>query len=257
MLAFNCRRGPLMVNKNEHIMAWALAVYGEFAEDELELIERYLKPGMTVLDVGANIGTHATAFAKMVNPGPVYAFEPHLCNFNILCGNIAMRGTQNVYPQRAMIGSENRMHMLQQVDAEQSANFGSLKALGIESQAGFPTPESKIDSIGLPACDFIKIDVEGAELEVLTGAAETIDKFGPPILAECNEYKDAAASLAAFEHIAPFFRKHGYTMYWQYNRLYRPDNFRGSTEEKPGHDRNIIAVRNPCDELTKGLEQVL
>ncbi len=257
IVAANCRHGPLMFNKHEHIMAYALAIFGEFAEDELERLARYLKPGMTVIDVGANIGTHATAFAKMVSPGRVYAIEPHLCNFNILAGNIALRGTQNAYPIRAMAGTADRMHLLAQIDATQGANFGALTALDRVSEGhGFPTPEMRVDSLGLSACNLIKVDVEGHELEVLTGATETIDKYGPVILAECNEKANEADSLATFERIAPFFRAHGYSMFWQFTRLFRPDNFLGSTETVEGHDRNILAVRTPTPELTDGLEAV-
>lgn len=236
-------------------MAYALTVYGEFAEDELERLARHLKPGMVAVDVGANIGTHATAFEQMVQPGGcVYAIEPHPCNFNILCGNVAMRATQYVFPLRAMAGSKDAMHILPLVDAESRANFGALHALGTSSdKGGIPTPEIRIDSIGLPRCDFIKIDVEGSELEVLHGAQETIAKYRPVIQAECLDTEDADASR---ERIEPFFKARDYRMFWLYSRLYRPNNFRGSKESKDGHDRNILAVPRDMPELTEGLEEV-
>ncbi len=254
LVAANCKRGPLLFNKNEHIMAYALVQYGEFAEDELERIERYLKPGMVAIDVGANIGTHATAFAQMVgDKGLVYAIEPHPCNFNILCGNIAFRATQLVFPIRAMVGDKDATHRLPLVDANHPANFGALHAIGIEATGlGIETQEMRIDSMGLNRCDLIKIDVEGDEDKVILGATETIRKFSPVILAECLDLVDADASKAK---LLPLLHVLGYKTYWLNTRLYRPNNFRGSTEVQEGHDRNVLAVRNPIPELTEGLQE--
>src|SRR5689334_7752596 len=59
VLVVPTRRGAFAVNRNDQIMTPALAMYGEYGEDELEVLERFLKPGMVVLDVGAHIGTHS------------------------------------------------------------------------------------------------------------------------------------------------------------------------------------------------------
>lgn len=131
----------------------------------------------------------------------------------------------------------------------------NCKALGQESPKGIPTEEITIDSMGLRV-DFIKIDVEGSELEVLRGASETIARCSPVILAECLEKTEPSASLEAQERIAPFFRERGYRMFWLRSRLFRPENFRGSTEVVEGHDRNILAVKVPGP-LTEGLEELL
>lgn len=258
LVAANCKRGAMLFNKHEHIMAYALAVYGEFAEDELERLERYLKPGMTVVDVGANIGTHATAFAQMVQGGIVYAIEPHPCNFNILCGNVALRGTQTVLPFRVMAGAEDKMHVLPLIDAESPRNFGDLTALDMvpNDKGGLPTPEMRIDSMGLPACDLIKIDVEGHEPQVLAGATETIAKYRPVILAECLVYKDNQVRTDEAQRKLVTALPPDYRLYWLNTRLYRPNNFRGSTEDRHGHDRNILAVPRPIPELTEGLTEL-
>jgi len=100
-----CKRGTFVANRNDHIMTPSLAMYGEFAEDELEVLDKYVKPGMTVIDVGANIGVHSVALSDMVGRnGLVLSFEPVLCTYNLLCANLAFSGNQNVIAHRAMVG---------------------------------------------------------------------------------------------------------------------------------------------------------
>jgi len=244
-----CKRGPMMVNRHDQIMTFALAAYGEFGEDEFDVIGRWLKPGMQVVDVGANIGTHSLAFAEMVAPGGgVISFEPIMCNFHLLCANIAMSGRQNIYPQRVMAGARDEMHMLKQIDVNQEANFGNVNAASLITEAGVPTPELKIDGLGLAACHLIKIDVEGSEPEVLEGATETMEKFGPLIHVECHDGDKNESRIQSL------LRKHGYETYWLFNRLFRPNNYKGSKVAQGGHDRNILAVRPNQKHVAEGLE---
>ncbi len=257
LAAANCKRGPLLFNKLEQILAFAITNYGEIAEDDLELLEKCIVPGDIVVDVGANVGTHATAFAQMTGErGLVYAFEPHPCNFNILCGNIALRGTQHVFPIRAMVGNANAIRQLPLVAADQSLNFGSLHALGMTSEKGFAiaTPEMTVDSLSLKRCGLIKIDVEGDEDKVIAGAVETIERCSPIIFAECLDTTPAIAE-ASSAAVIPLLKSLGYSTYWHYTRLYRPNNHRGSTKEMSGHDRNVLALRKPNHEITKGLTE--
>lgn len=248
VLVMPCRRGPFATNRHDNVMTFALAAYGEYGEDEFAVLEQVLKPGMTVVDVGANIGTHSVAFAGMVkSTGRVLSFEPVICNFNLLCANIAFSGHQHVYATRAIVGSQNVTRRMLQADQNQSINYGRFNAKKFAQESagsGVSVPEITIDSLDLGACDLIKIDVEGNELDVLSGAVETIDKHKPTLFAECNEGEDPGALLQ-------FMHARGYHTYWVYNRLFRPNNYKGSTNAKDGRDRNIIAVQNP-DALTKG-----
>jgi len=75
----------------------SLDAYGEFCELELYLLRQIIKPGMTVVEAGANIGTHTVAFAKAVGAtGRVLTFEPQRTVFHMLCGNLALNGLSNV-----------------------------------------------------------------------------------------------------------------------------------------------------------------
>ena len=247
VIVFPCRRGAFATNRNDNMMTYALAAYGEYGEDEFEALANVIKPGDVVLDVGANIGTHSVAFASMVgNDGAVISFEPTLCTFNLLCANIAFSGRQNIYPRRAIVGSENAERTLPQVDHKQTANYGSINAkkMALGAAGGIPVPEMSIDAMQLSACNLIKIDVEGNELDVLDGAKATIAKHRPNLFVECNDTTDPTELLK-------FFHAREYKTYWVYNRYFRPNNFKGSTDAKEGRDRNILAVRDAA--LAKGL----
>jgi FkbM family methyltransferase len=248
VLVLPCKRGAFATNRHDQIMTYALAAYGEYGEDEFSVLEHVLKPGMTAVDVGANIGTHTVAFASMVgDKGRVMSFEPVICNFHLLCANIAFSGRQNIYPNRAIVGSENRIRFMLQVDQEQKLNYGRINAKKSAEESdkrGVGLPEITLDSLGLTECDLIKIDVEGNELDVLMGAIDTIEKHKPTLFAECNDGDDPSRLLE-------FMHARGYHTYWVYNRLYRPNNYKGSRDAKDGRDRNIIAVQDPTI-LTKG-----
>src|ERR1700722_8284406 len=86
-----CRHGPFMYNINDEYIGRALDIYGEFSELENTLFQSLIKPGMTVLDIGANIGVHTVNFAKAATPlGKVIAFEPQRIIYQMLCGNVAL-----------------------------------------------------------------------------------------------------------------------------------------------------------------------
>ena len=72
----------------DNVISRALALYGEWAMDELDLMAQIITPGMCVLDVGAFIGTHTLAFSEFVGPmGKVYSFEPRKDIYAILSEN--------------------------------------------------------------------------------------------------------------------------------------------------------------------------
>ena len=91
------RRGRFYVNLFDEFIGKSLRRYGEWAESELELLERYIKPGDVIVDIGANIGTHTVAFAQLVGPrGLVIAFEPQARIFQLLCANVVANDLGNV-----------------------------------------------------------------------------------------------------------------------------------------------------------------
>jgi FkbM family methyltransferase len=178
-----CRDGALIYNINDQFIGRALDKYGEFSRGELIFLRQLIEPGMTVVDVGANIGVLTVPFARLVRPGgKVIAFEPQRIVYQMLCGNIALNALDNVFAHNAAAGSAPGAIAVPAVDYAQPGNFGGISVA--TPTAGEPTGLITLDSLGLERCDLIKIDVEGMELEALDGAAKTIERSHPIMLIE-------------------------------------------------------------------------
>ena len=102
-----CRSGPMIYNKNDAFIGRALQKYGEFSWSEMEIFQQIVKPEMTVIDAGANIGTHTVEFSKMARF--VMAFEPQRVCFQTLNANLALNNCVNVRTFQAAIGREHKM----------------------------------------------------------------------------------------------------------------------------------------------------
>jgi FkbM family methyltransferase len=150
-----------------------------------KLIE-ILQPGMTVCDIGANIGFLTLLAARLVGPaGRVYAFEPVPDNFRILQQNIARNGHKNVTTFQKAVSEHNgvaRIHI--------SDFCGCHSLLPNPAQDSGRTIEVemvRLDSLpDLRHVDLIKIDTEGTELSVLRSFGSTRPTH---ILLECNSWR--------------------------------------------------------------------
>lgn len=127
----------------------------------------------TVLDIGANIGTHTVAYAKHAER--VLAFEPLPEAFECLEHNV--RSLENVELYQCAVGRNGGTTGICTPEKNYGASF-TIGAGDIEVIS--------IDSLELPACNFIKLDAEGDEIEILVGAQKTIERFQPTMLIECN-----------------------------------------------------------------------
>lgn len=153
---------------------------GETWEGNIQkLIHQYAKPGTTVLDVGAHIGTHTLTMAHAVgNSGQVFAFEPQPKIFRELFLNMAVNNLKNVSFYWAGIGDREGIIELGPLNETNEGGSGLYGGTGQEVQL------LTIDSLNLTNVSLIKIDVEGMEEQVLAGARETILANRPVILIE-------------------------------------------------------------------------
>lgn len=217
-----CRYGNFLYNENDYYMGKALDLYGECSEAELSLLGQALRPGYTVLDIGANIGTHTLFFAKQVGPtGRVYSFEPQRIVHQQLVANIALNSLLNVQTYQAALGAEQGFVYVPPIDYLQQNNFGALSMS--DQPIGEKITLMMLDELDLPACHVIKIDVEGMELQVLKGALKTIAKFRPILYVE-NDRKEKSAALIQF------LLDLDYGLYWHLPLLYNKNNFFNNPE---------------------------
>ncbi len=191
-----CRYGTMVFNTFDRYLGRGLDLYGEFSEGEVEMFRQLVRPGDTVLDVGANIGAHTLFFARQVGPkGAIYALEPQRVVFQTLCANMALNSVTNVWCLPCAAGAEPGETTVPRGDYTQSGNFGGVSVGG--SAQGERVPVVTVDGLNLPACRLIKIDVEGAEEHVLRGAVQTIERLRPVLYVE-NDRKERSGGLVRF-----------------------------------------------------------
>lgn len=152
---------------------------GQMWEPELhEVIVRNIRPGSTVLDLGAHIGTHTIGMSKALGQqGRVYAFEPQRKLYRELVYNLQINGIHNVVPLRFAVGD---VPAVIEMNPAATNNEG-----GTSIGAGGDKAEVRtIDSFAFRNVSFIKIDVETFEDHVLLGARHTIARDKPILLVE-------------------------------------------------------------------------
>jgi len=226
--AVDTRYGRMFYFPNDDPIGKALAIYGEWAQAEIKLLSAFVGLGSNVIDVGANIGTHTLAFSRRVGPsGLVRAFEPQGAVFNLLERTLALNNCTNVKALCAGAGRAPGEMLVPAIDYASHANLGGVALLpaseGKGRKAGERTPIIALDNLALEACHLIKIDAEGMEEEVLTGAAETIHRLRPVVYLECNTVDTGAAILRAVDWS-------GFRFFVARTAAYNPANHRGSAK---------------------------
>lgn len=213
------RHGAFLANPRDVYLGRAMCTYGEYSEAEVDLFRSILKPGDMVVEVGANVGYLTVPIAKMVAPnGMVWAIEPQRLVFQTLCGNLTLNGLLNVGARQEALADKDGMARIPVVDPSSTGNFGGISVLSPESKEfGEPVQQRALDSVGLSRPDFIKIDVEGMEREVLLGAKRIIEFHRPVIYVEADR-QDKNADLLRL------IRALDYNAWWHFPPLFNPHN---------------------------------
>jgi FkbM family methyltransferase len=135
-----------------------------------------LRAGDVVFDIGANIGTHTVAFAKVVGEaGCVACFEPEPVTAVRLERNISLNGLDNVTLMRCALGARESMELLY-VDSRSGSGQHSLSPMDerASEEVRVLPGDQLVRSGQLPTPNAMKIDVEGAELDVITGLKDSL-----------------------------------------------------------------------------------
>lgn len=220
-----------MFNKNDWPIGFSLKTYGEFSWREVEVFRKLISGGV-VVDVGANIGTHTVEFARLA--GVVVAFEPQRIAFQTLCANLALNHITNVVTFQAAMGKENWRITCPTRDQNAKNNFGGVPLAGVTE--GEAVELIKLDRLAFGRCDFLKIDVEGMEADVLRGGYETILTHRPIIYIEA----DGAQALESRQILFDW----KYDCYWHFPALFNPKNFAGITEDLFSKDTKLSCSVN-------------
>jgi FkbM family methyltransferase len=137
----------------------------------------YLRDGAIVVDAGANIGTFSALVANTIKDAKIYAFEPAALTYAALQRNT--KGLEEVSCRKLALGNETTYKKIYVATLEDSG-FGSHGAEEGE-RVEVTTLDKFVSENNIPRIDFIKIDTEGYEKQILGGARETIAKWKPVI----------------------------------------------------------------------------
>ena len=155
---------------------------GFYQRDLAALLQDRLASDAVVVDVGAHIGVVTVLLAGLCPKGHVHSFEPVAENHAHLTANVAANELDNVTVHQAALFD---------TDGEISVRYDAVYPGGSHVGGGGATvPAVRFDTWaarqGLDRLDLVKLDVEGVELAVLAGAAETLRRFRPILVVECN-----------------------------------------------------------------------
>lgn len=156
-----------------------------------KVIQKIKRPDLISIDVGANIGMTSLALSALSPNGKVYSFEPSPRTYGLLQKNIDENGAHNCDPINMACGSSKGT--IEFHDNPNSASASHLSLTGTtlingNCQVELTTIDDFVAVSNISAIDFIKVDVEGLELEVIKGAKNTISQFLPSLFIEFNSY---------------------------------------------------------------------
>lgn len=213
-----CRHGVFTLPLFDRFITRSMLVYGEYSPREAEVICSFLRPGDTVLDVGANLGTLTLAMAHAVGPsGRVIAFEPQEMIHRCLTETLAETGVSCVEARRQAVGAASGVAFIERKDPANPENFGGVGLTG--AGVGEPVELVSLDDLGLRQCRLIKVDIEGLELEALHGGTRLIEVHRPVLYVECDR-------PGMQEPLTAFLEKIGYRVFLHRPPLFSPNNFR-------------------------------
>ena len=205
--------GALIVNRLDQHMVESTKGYGvgfqllntaSYDASEVDLVLKLLDlrrqhygDGAVAVDCGANIGVHTIEWAKhMTGWGAVLAIEAQERIYYALAGNIAINNCFNARAIHAAVTSQPGTMKMPKPNYLAPASFGSLElrkrmntefigqAIDYSDSKMVDVQTITLDSFNLPRLDFVKMDVEGMELDALAGSVKCIDNHHPILLVE-------------------------------------------------------------------------
>jgi FkbM family methyltransferase len=195
---------------------------GSYSRGELKVMDRFLGPGDTVVDIGANIGEFTIAAARRVSGGRVVAFEPVPFIYDRLSTNVAMNQLRNVSLVNRGVYRESctrRIFISDGLDSEHTINQGMSNLFAPPQGSSGLSEEVELASLddwwseNQPGrVDFMKLDIEGAELAALKGARGILDSYHPRLIVELDRENCEAAGVRP-EDVVDYLGSFGYRIY--------------------------------------------
>jgi hypothetical protein len=195
------RVGIVQYLPDEALVGESIAWYGEYLQPQLDLLARLIRPGATVLEVGAGIGMHALFLGKALGAdGHLFLYEPRPVVQRILQQNLGANGVSNVTVMRRALGRR------------------SAGDLATSSGVAAPAFIETLDELQLERLDWLKINDGSLALEVFEGDTDTLWRLRPRLFL-------AAADAALLDTLAERVKAFSYRCWWLATALFNAANF--------------------------------
>jgi FkbM family methyltransferase len=195
-----------IVHKKDTCIADCLRTGILFEKFILSFVKHFIDPHKNILDIGANIGVHSIVYSRYTI-GKIYAFEPQPLVFNLLKKNIELNTCNTIFPYN--YGASDRDDtFFMNANYDEKINHGAFSICN-KQNIGINIECKKIDNLELTNIGYIKIDVEGHELNVLLGLQNTILNNLPNIMIEIHD-----SSPTKYD-VLFFIEKMGYKYYYK------------------------------------------
>jgi FkbM family methyltransferase len=200
--------GLLSTSWGRAVFEWAYDGYKSLIEaGEIHALADFVQPRSWLVDVGANIGFFTVRFARWVSEGGrVVAIEPEPMNFERLRHALRKRDLLDRVETIQGVAAESDGVLRLAVNPLHPADH-RIASSGVEVKA--VTLDRVLAAHGWPPVALIKIDVQGAEHRVLSGARETLRRLRPTILVEVDDQALRAMNASA-DAVLEFFAQAGY-----------------------------------------------
>ncbi len=178
----------------------------DWFEREMPFVRRFLRPGMTALDIGANIGIYSLVMGRLVGPtGAIHAFEPASSPRGLLLAAREANGLRHLHVHPVALSSAAGRGQLSRTGVSEIA---SLQADGTDGETvDISTLDDFDAAAGWASPDFVKIDAEGEEARIIDGAGAFLERHSPLIMLEAKT--ERVVNTQAFAGLA----RHGYRFY--------------------------------------------
>src|ERR1700730_73190 len=221
-------------------------MHGSFEDAEKRFVQNFLRPGMTVVDVGAHHGLYTLLAAKRVGRrGKVIAFEPSERERRRLVWHLRVNACWNVSVEKSALGDEVGEADLYVVDGWQdwcnSLRPPAIKERTEAIRVGVERLDDVLWRLRVNVVDFIKLDAEGAELSVLQGSRELLRGASRPvILAEVQDIRTQPWGYRGRD-IIEFLVRENYCWF----SLKADGSLQPAAMDLDSYDLNLVAV--PAD----------
>ncbi|MGB2645583.1 MAG: FkbM family methyltransferase [Candidatus Acidiferrum sp.] len=177
---------------------------GEVEPTVQEVLQQYLRPGMTFYDIGANIGFFSLLAARLVGQkGRVIAFEADPETASRLRGNVEKNAFDWITVEEKAVWSEPRTVYFARIDPKTSPDRGLGHVVAGNEENAIQVTAVALDGFaeGRPSPDFLKCDVEGAEVEVFRGAQRLLKEKRPGIICEMHSEENQRTLFEEFSRL--------------------------------------------------------